>query len=114
MDLMNEKIIQKINELAIYWKSKSQEFENMEISPSDATRWRAGFRMQSRSLTFEFPKNSNNWGFQRKLDQIQNDVDIAITKGQNNFRNNENLRFSQKYGNIIGPALSAITAFFMQ
>lgn len=46
----------------------------------------------------------------RKIDRIYQDADIALIKGQDNFRDNETRRFSEKYGSIIGPALSTITA----
>jgi hypothetical protein len=38
MNLKNEDTIKKINELDEYWRKKCKEFENMEISPSDAAR----------------------------------------------------------------------------
>lgn len=102
----------KILDLTNYWKEKCKEYENMEITPSNAERYRAQYRVQSRPLTWELPNNSKKWDYQRRIDQIQNDVDIAITKGQTLFRENEAKRFSEKYGNIIGPAVSAVTAFF--
>jgi hypothetical protein len=111
MNLKNEEMINKINALDEFWQKKCKEFENMEISPSDAARWRARFRSQSRPITWTFSESQNNWDLTRKIDRIDQDVDIALIKGQNNFRENETRRFNEKYGKIIGPALSTITAF---
>lgn len=102
---------QQIETTVRYWKEECKEFENMELSPENARRYRAAIRSELRPIRWRLSRDMNSRQLEQTIDHLEKEVYIAITKGENIYRENEADRFSTKYGTSIGPVLNAIHSF---
>ena len=92
-----------------HWDQLIEKIETLELTPNDVSKWYATFKAEKSTFLMY---NSYDSGYSdndklTRMNEIKHFLEIAITKGKTNYRNNERIRLKETYG-----ALSEIVYWF--